>query len=176
MSCECENIDGGITIGCDNNFPGLKAFYLTERCNITFPLTLSSPGDEISGITMIGGALFYKFEFTKKSGSNYTEETTNSDNGAEFTKQVITLNFNRREKTKRDTLMLLGKFKDLVGIGTDNNDVNWLFGELNGINLTSNTGGSGENSAGKNGYAVVLSGEEQSPANTVTDAALAAVI
>jgi hypothetical protein len=173
--CLCENIDGGITIGCDDNFPGLRAFYLTEKCNIT-SLALSSPGDEISTITMVGLALFYKFEFTKKSGSNYVETTNAGDNGSQFTTQVITLNFNRREKTKRDTLLLIGKFKDLVGIGTDNNGINWYFGEINGINMTSVTGGSGENSAGTNGYTVVLTGEEPEEANTVTDAALAAVI
>lgn len=175
MSCNCENLSAGVTIGCDNNAGGLRELYLTEKCNVT-AVVLSSPGDEISGLTMAVGTSFYKFEFTKKSKSNYKETTTTGDNGGDITKQVLTLKLNRREKTKRDILQLMGKAKDLVAIVKDNNGLNWYLGEVNGLNRTTQDGGSGEEKSSDNGYVITFEGEETEEANIVTDAALAAVI
>jgi hypothetical protein len=170
----CETLED-IAISCDNNVAGLKAFYLIEKSKVT-GITLSSPGDEISAFTITASAKFQKWEFTKQSGSNFVESTKTNENGGDLTTQTITLNFNRREKTKRDKFILAGRNVDLVGIGVDNNGLNWYFGEVNGINMISRDGGSGENKSAKNGYTVVLTGEEPYEANTVTAAALAAVI
>lgn len=172
---DCETLEG-IEIGCDGNVGGIKKFYAALRSEVTFPLTLSSPGDEISGITMIGGAKFQEFEFTKNTSTFQETEDTNQENGTAFTLQTITLKLNRREKTKRDKLLLLGKFKDLVVIITDNNNINWFFGEENGVNLKTKDGGAGTAKGDANGYTLTFIGEEPVEANTVTDAALAAVI
>lgn len=173
MSCVCESISAGIAKTCDNNIGGIKKMYATERCNIT-GYTLSSPGNEISTITMTG--LFYEYEFNKNACFYTENENNNAETGTTLITQTITLKLNRREKTKRDKIALLGKFKDLVIIVTDANDINWLFGEENGVNLTTNEGGSGENKQAMNGYTLTFVGEEPSMANTVTNACLAGVI
>jgi len=172
---DCESLEE-IVITCDNNVGGLKSpFYLALKSEVA-SITLGSPSGKISAITMVGPALFIPYEFTKQSGSNYTESTKTGENGGDLTVQTITLNFNRREKIKRDALALAGRNNDLVGIGTDNNGLLWYFGEVNGINMVSRDGGSGENKTAKNGYAVVFTGEEPEEANEVEAAALAAVI
>lgn len=149
--------------------------YIAPKCNVS-SLTLSSPGDEISTITMLGGAVFYEYEFNKNICS-YTETETNDEaNGTTLVKQVVNLVLNRREKTKRDNLLLLNKFRELHIIITDANDINWLLGEENGMVLKTNEGGSGVAKSDRNGYTITFEGEEPSLANTVTDAALAAVI
>lgn len=176
MSCVCDNLSGGISKTCDNNIGGIKKMYITERCNITFPLTVSSPADEISTITMIGGAVFHEYEFNKNTCFFTEAENNNAENGTTVITQTITLNLNRREKTKRDNIALLGKFKDLCIIITDSNDISWFFGEENGVNLTTNEGGSGTTKTDKNGYTLTFVGEEPLMANVVTAAALAAVI
>lgn len=173
----CESLDGGITLGCDNNIGGIYKIYLTEKSNVT-SYALSSPGNEISSFTMAGSpvSVFYEFEFNKNT-SSYTEEgTSDQASGRDLYTQTITLVLNRREKTKRDTLLLLAKRKDLVAIVTDNNGINWYFGAGKGLNLTTNSGGSGVAKTDANQYVLTLVGEEADPANTVTDAALAAVI
>lgn len=173
----CESLDGGITLGCDNNIGGIKKIYLTEKSNVT-STALSSPGNEISSFTMAGSpaAVFYEFEFNKNT-SSYTEELASDQaTGRDLYTQTLNLVLNRREKTKRDTLLLLAKRKDLVAIVTDNNDINWYFGAGYGLNLTTNTGGSGVAKTDANQYVLTFVGEESEPANTVTDAALAAVI
>lgn len=172
----CETLDGGITLGCDNNIAGVKSIRFAEKANVT-SFTLSSPGGEIDSFTMAGSpaAQFYEFEFNKNT-SSYTEETTEDQAaGRSLSVQTVILVLNRREKTKRDIIITLSKRKDLVCTVTDHNDIIWYLGEANGINLTTNTGGSGVAKTDQNQYVLTFVAEEPNPANTVTAAAIAAV-
>lgn len=171
----CELLTGGISKPCDTNKGGIQKMWITEKSNVS-SLSLSSPGGEIDTITMVGGADFYEFEFNKNTSSYQETYTADVAAGTEFYAQVVTLVLNRREKTKRDTLMLLSHFKDLYIIVKDGNGINYLFGEVNGMNLTGNDGGSGVASTDPNRYTLTFTGEEPELANTVTDAAIAAVI
>jgi hypothetical protein len=173
----CESLNGGITLGCDNNIGGIKRLFLTEKSNVT-STTLGSPTSEITAFTMAGSpaAQFYQFEFNKNT-SSYTEEgTSDQATGRDLYVQTISLVLNRREKTKRDTLLLLAKRKDLVAIIEDNNGIYWYFGGEYGLNLTTNAGGSGVAKTDANQYVITFVGEESNPANTVTSAAVSAVI
>ena len=169
----CSNLASGLTIGCDNNLGGAKKFYVTEKSNVT-SLALSSPGDEIGTISMSG--VFYEFEFNK-GNLNYTENLeSNQGQGRDLYTQTVTLTLNRREKTKRDKLILLAQRENLVIIVQDMNGINWYFGETNGMNLTTSVGGSGANKNEANQYVLTFVGEEPDPANTVTQAAVTANI
>lgn len=173
----CESLSGGITLGCDNNIGGITEIYFTEKSNVS-STSLSSPGDEISAFTMAGSpaSVFYKFEFNKNT-SSYTEEESNDQaSGRTLFTQTISLVLNRREKSKRDVLLLLGKRKDLVAVVKDSNGLYWYFGETLGINLTTNSGGSGVNKTDPNQYVLTFVGEEPAPANTVEEAAILAAI
>lgn len=171
----CDALFEGIPKGCDNNLPGLRKAYFTEKCNVA-SLTLSSPGDEIGTITMTGATLFYEFVFNKKT-STWTEVATfDPATGSTTYVQTLTIKLARREKTKRDTLALIGKFKDLACVVEDNNGLRWYLGEENGVNLTENNSETGTTPADTNGYTLTFVGEEPEAANTVTAAALAAVI
>jgi hypothetical protein len=167
----CSNLSSGLTLGCDNNIGGIKAIYITEKSNVT-SVSLSSPGDEISTISMSGQ--FYEFEFNKNT-SSYTEEgASDQAAGRDLYTQTVTLVLNRREKTKRDKLILLAQRENLLIMVKDQNDVIWYFGETNGMNLTTSAGGSGVAKTDANQYVLTFVGEEPSPANTVTAACLAA--
>lgn len=169
----CSNLSSGLTLGCDNNIGGIKAIYITEKSNVT-SLGLSSPGDEISTISMSGK--FYEFEFNKNT-SSYTEELASDVSaGRDLYTQTVTLVLNRREKTKRDKLILLSQRENLHIMVKDQNDIIWYFGETNGMNLTTSAGGSGVAKTDANQYVLTFVGEEPSPANTVTAACLAARI
>lgn len=169
----CSNLSSGLTLGCDNNIGGIKAIYITEKSNVT-SLGLSSPGDEISTISMSGK--FYEFEFNKNT-SSYTEELASDVSaGRDLYTQTVTLVLNRREKTKRDKLILLAQRENLHIMVKDQNDIIWYFGETNGMNLTTSAGGSGVAKTDANQYVLTFVGEEPSPANTVTAACLAAHI
>jgi len=167
----CSNLSSGQTIGCDNNLGGCKGFWVTEKSNIT-AIGLSSPGDEISTLTMSGS--LYEFEFNK-GNLNYVESGEfNQQAGRDLYTQTVTLTLNRREKTKRDKLILLAQRENLIIVVKDMNDVIWYLGETNGMNLTTSVGGSGAAKNEANNYVLTFVGEEPSPANTMTAACLAA--
>lgn len=175
----CNSLDGGIDKTCDNNVGGIKELYLAEKTYVT-NVTLSSPAELISALTINGGVgsarVFYKFEFNRNT-SNFIEVTSvDQVNGTEICTQTVTLILNRREKAKRDTLLLLGKFKDLVAIVKDQNDLYWYLGETNGLNLTEKNSETGTAKTDRNGYVITLVGEEPQDANEITAAAVALVI
>ena len=171
----CNNLNGAVSLGCDNNVGGVYRMYFIEKSLVT-ATGLSSPSGEISSFTISGSPAgkFYEFAFNKNTSSYVEEGTTDQATGRDLFTQTITLVLNRREKTKRDALLLLARRKNLVAIVTDNNLVNWYLGETFGLNLTTNTGGSGTTKTDANQYVITLVAEEPSPANTVTDAAVTA--
>ena len=171
----CDSLNGNLILGCNNNIGGLKRAFALEKNRIS-STTLNSPTQEISAITTVASAKFYEFEFSK-GAANYVEtETTDLATGRTIWEQVFTLNLNRREKTKRDQLLLMSKGKDMCWLVQDNNDVWWLLGENFGTNLMTNVGGSGSNKTDPNQYVLTFKGEEALPANTVLNATAITVI
>lgn len=171
----CDLLTGGLAKTCDNNVGGIKELYLTEKANVA-SIALSSPGNKINSITMEAGGEFKKFEFNKNT-STFAEDTVMDEaNGTELCTQTITLFLGRREKRKRDILLLLGKFKDLVAIIKDSNDLYWYFGETDGIRLKQKASETGTAKTDKNGYTMTFVGEEPEDANEIEEAAVLAVI
>ena len=66
--------------------------------------------------------------------------------------------------------------KRLSIIVKDQNGLNWVLGMTNGMDLTTNEGGSGTAKADLNGYTLTFTGEEPEMASTVSDAILATLI
>lgn len=166
---------GGLTKGCENNIGGIKKIYITEHENVD-EFTRASPSETVSTITMLPGKLYYEFEFNKNT-SSFTEVTSMDQSiGSEVCTQTVTLILNRREQTKRDALLYLGKFKDLSIIVKDSNEKYWLLGEVNGLNLTEKNSETGTVKTDRNGYTLTFIGEEPEDACEVSEAALLAVI
>lgn len=173
----CDNLTGGISLSCDNNVGGLKRIFLLEKSYVS-SVTLSSPGDTISAIVTTGSptANFYEFVFNKNTSSYTENQTSDQASGRDLYEQTINLVLNRREKTKRDVILLLGQRKNLVAVVEDNNGVYWYFGENFGLNLTTNNGGSGVQKSDPNQYVITLVGTEPTPANTLTSSAFSYAI
>lgn len=174
----CDTLNGGIELGCLNNHGGILRMWIAEWDSVDWEsLGLSSPGDEINAIPMLGSppASFFEYQF-KRNTSFYTEnETYSEENGRTIFDQAVNLVLNRREKTKRDNFVML-RGKKLAIIIEDNNEINWLFGQKRGMRYMTNNGGSGTQTTDPNQYVITFSGQEPDAANTVTDAAIAAVI
>lgn len=171
----CDNLTGGISRGCENNQGGIKKLYLVELDNID-TISHGSPIDNVDDITMVTNKVFYEFEFNKNT-SNFTEVTTNTqETGTTVVTQTVTLVLNYREQTKRDVLILLGKFKELVAIVKDANNKYWVLGETNGLILTENNSETGTTKADRNGYTLTFIGEEPEEARETTEAVVTSVI
>lgn len=171
----CNELDAGIDATCENNVGGLKKLYLVELANIA-TITHGSPSDTITAITMVGGKVFYEFVFNKNT-STFTEVTTGDPAiGSEVCTQTITLILNRREQTKREVLLKLGKFKQLAAIVLDSNDKYWLLGETEGVLLTEKNSENGTVKTDRNGYTLTLVGEEPEDASEVLSSVIAGII
>lgn len=171
----CNALTSGITKGCDNNVGGIKKIYLTELENIA-TITHGSPGDTITAITMDPGKVFYEFEFNKNT-STFTEVTSGDPSvGSEVCVQTTTLVLNRREQTKRDKLLLLGKFKELAEIVLDSNDKYWFLGETAGVILTEKNSENGTVKTDRNGYTLTFVGEEPEDACEVLSSVISTII
>lgn len=171
----CTSLSGGITKGCDNNQGGIKTIYFTELENVT-AFTHGSPAENITGITMDGATKFYEFEFNKNT-STYTEVTTHTlETGTKVVTQTATLVLNYREQTKRDTLLLLGNFKELACIVKDANNKFWVLGETNGLTLTENNSETGTVKTDRNGYTLTFVGEEPEEACETSQSVVTSVI
>lgn len=174
MSCGCNTLTSGVSKGCNSNVGGIRKLYLTEHCNIS---GFSTDVDgKISGFTMSGTTSFYEFEFNKNS-SSFTEGIAGEQSsGNQLITQTITLVLARREKSKRDTIMLLAGYKELACIITDSNGLSWYMGEESGVVMTTLESQSGTSASDPNNYTITFIGEEVKMANEVTAAAIAAVI
>ena len=174
MSCGCNALNGGITKGCLGNIGGIRKMYITDFCNIT-GLTLNSD-NSIGGITMAANTYFYEFEFTKGSSTFQEEFTGDPATGTQLNTQTITLTLARREKAKRDILMLLAGYKELGVIITEANGDSYLMGQENGVIMLTNLSVAGTASTDANNYVITMVGEETALAETVDNSIIAGLL
>jgi len=155
----CSSLTGGIAKDCDKNLGGIRKLWLILLDDIA-SITHSSPNNDITAITTDGGKDFYEFEFNRNT-SNFTEVTANDPaTGSSVVTQTLTLVLNKREQTKRDKLVTLGAFRDLVAIVLDYNGEYTVLGEYNGLILTENNSETGTAKTDRNGYTITFVGEE----------------
>lgn len=104
---------------------------------------------------------FYEFK-TNKNVCSYTETVqTDMANGTIFFAQVVNLVLSRRETTKREAIMkLIDGQKQLLIVVLDTNGIYWLFGEKEGVYVTSIEGGTGTAKSDMNGYTITFTGNE----------------
>lgn len=169
----CEALFEGIPKNCLPNRGGIRRAWFTEKCNVA-SVTLASPSQIISDLD-VGSNSFYGFEFNKNS-STWTEVTTfDRPNGLKTVAQTVTLKIPRREKSKRDTLIILG-LKELVCIIEDANGEFFYLGENDGLEMTENNSENGTAKTDFNGYTLTFVGEEPVEANTILESAVNDVI
>ena len=171
----CNPLDGDLELPCGTNQGGIVEAYFADFASMG-TVTHGSPSDTITAIAMVGGAVFYKYEFLKNI-STYGEETpTEQATGVTNTVQTVTLSFNKRQQTTRAKLALLGYHKNLACIVLDSNGKYWLIGETAGVNLTNKVSESGTLRADRNQYTLTFVGEEPEDASELATGVLATVI
>lgn len=109
----------------------------------------------------VGIFVFHEFK-TNKNVCSYTENIqTDMANGTTFFAQVVNLVLSKRETTKREAIIkLIDGQKQLLIVVLDTNGIYWLFGEKEGVYVTSIEGGSGTAKADMNGYTIAFTGNE----------------
>ena len=157
-------ITAGVAQGtCDTGIGGIKKVYIVggggQLTGFTYDAT-----DSITGATATTGTTIYGFNLRRGVSSLVQTITKSYENGTLVFDQVLTMVLYKMDVTKRNQILALALNDRLQVIAVDNNDVQYLLGVVNGMTL-GGTAGSGTALADRNGFELVLTGQEGEPAH-----------
>jgi len=175
MSCY---ISQGVTLGCSDGIGGIKSIWVlgtstgttASVSGVTYSggtsgSTAYDVTGPISGIT--GAGNWFNFEL-KRNTSSLAQNTTKSfENGTIFYEQVLTAVLYRYSQEKRNQLLVLGQNDNIKIIAQDQNDVFYYLGQVNGMYLSGGAAASGTAFGDRNGFEMIWTGQEHTPANTI---------
>ena len=152
MAC----LTNGRTRSCTTKISGGSNFlYLADWQDLA-SVTVGAGGD-VTGITMVGPAVFYKYEFAPES-AQFTEELTNENCATSVTQQYV-MNWRGRNQNDRNQIM---EFADcccgMVAIHGENTGLAWIWGtsETEEVFLLTASGASGLAKADANQEIITL--------------------
>jgi YD repeat-containing protein len=175
MSCY---ITQGVSLNeCSDSIGGIKKVYIvggvgTEAGGIT-GFTYDAD-DQITGATAATGTTIYGFE-TKRGTSSLTQNINKSfENGTIFFEQVLELVMFKYDKDKRLILEALSQKDNLQVIAIDQNDTQYMLGQVRGMYLSGGSALTGTALGDRNGFELTFTGQEPVPARII-DGALGTV-
>jgi hypothetical protein len=170
MSCY---ISSGVALGCSDGIGGIKKIYIVGGPGSVTGYTYDADG-AITGATSTTGTTLYGFELKRNTSSLAQNTTKNFENGSIYWEQVLTAILYKYDQDKRNQLKVLGQNDKLQIVAIDQNDVQYLLGQVNGMYLSGGSASTGTAYGDRNGFELQFSGQESSPANVI-EGALASV-
>jgi YD repeat-containing protein len=168
MSCF---ITQGVSLNeCADSIGGIKKVYIaggigTEDGGIT-AFTYDAD-DQITGSTVASGTTLYGFE-VKRNTSSLTQTITKSfENGTVYFEQVLELVMFKYDKDKRKILDALVKKDNLQIIAIDQNETQYMLGQVRGMYVSGGTAETGTALGDRNGFTITFQGDEPIPARIV---------
>jgi hypothetical protein len=164
MSCF---ISSGIQLGCSDGIGGIKKIYIAGGTGTTTGYTYSATG-AVTGATSSAGTVLYGFEL-KRNTSSLTQNVTKSfENGTIFFEQVLNAVFFKYDQDKRNQLKILSQNDEIQIIAIDQNDVQYLLGQVNHMYLSGGSAATGTAFGDRNGFEFIFTGQEQEPARVIS--------
>ena len=170
MSCF---ISSGISLGCSDGVGGIKKIYIVGGGGSVTGYTYDADG-AITGATSTTGTTLYGFELKRNTSSLTQNVQKNFENGSIFFDQVLSAVFFKYDQQKRNELKILSQNDELQVIAIDQNGVQYLLGQTNGMYLSGGNAASGTALADGNKFTLEFMGQEPVPANVI-EGALASV-
>jgi hypothetical protein len=167
MSCY---INSGIALNCADGIGGIKKLYIVGGATGEVTGYTYSVDGSITGATSTTGTTLYGFEL-KRNTSSLSQNTTKSfTNGTIYWEQVLTAIFFKYDQDKRNQLKILGQNDQIQIVAIDQNDTQYLLGQVNGMYLSGGSAGTGTAFGDRNGFEMVFTGEEAEPARVISGA------
>jgi hypothetical protein len=166
MSCY---ISSGIQLGCSDGIGGIKKIYIVGGGGAVTGYTYDATG-EITGATSTTGTTLYGFELKRNTSSLSQNTTKNFENGTIYWEIVLTAVFFKYDQDKRNQLKILGQNDQIQIIGIDQNDVQYYLGQTNGMYLSGGSAATGTAYGDRNGFEMIFTGQEPTPANVIKGA------
>ncbi len=166
MACA---LSSGYTIDCRDGMGGIKSVYLANYENVTG--VVSSSG-VISSIAKANNGRFYLFNLTRGTSSATEEFNDDIATGTVFNAQTLTLIFNKLQAATRNQVAILAQ-ATLVAVIEDRNGKYWYYGKESGLMRAGGSAATGTAGGDRNGYEVILTGEEREMALEVNSSVIA---
>jgi len=168
MSCY---ISSGIALGCSDGIGGIKKVYIVGGAGVdsggVTGFTYSSDGS-ITGATSAASTTLYGFEVKRNTSSLAQNVTKSFENGTIFFEQVLTIVAYYYSQDKRNLLKTLSQNDELQIVAIDQNDVQYMLGQVNGMYLSGGSAGTGTALGDRNGFEFIFTGQEKEPARVIS--------
>jgi len=166
MSCF---ITSGEALGCSDSIGGIKKVYIVGGGGSVTGYTYETDG-AITGATSTSGTTLYGFEL-KRNTSSLTQNVTKSyENGTVYFEQVLEVVLFKYDQEKRDKMKVLAQNDNLQIIAIDQNDVQYLLGQVNKSYLSGGAATSGLALGDRNGFSLTFTAQEAEPARVIVGA------
>lgn len=170
MSCF---ITSGEQLGCSDSIGGIKKVYIVGNGGTVTGYTYDADG-AITGATSTSGTTLYGFAL-KRGVSSLTQTLQKSfENGTVFFEQVLNIVLYKYDQEKRNKLKVLSQNDTLQIIAIDQNDTQYLLGQVNYSYLSGGDVTSGTALGDRNGFSLSFTAQEFEPARVI-DGTLATV-
>lgn len=170
MSCF---ITSGEALGCSDSIGGIKKVYIVGGGGSVTGYTYDADG-AVTGATSSAATTLYGFEL-KRNTSSLTQNVTKSyENGTVYFEQVLEVVLFKYDQEKRDKMKVLAQNDNLQIIAIDQNDVQYLVGQVNYSYLSGGAATSGLALGDRNGFSLTFTAQEAEPARVI-EGALASV-
>lgn len=163
----CLIVQGGSVL-CRDSVGGMGlSLLIGEYANVPQTNITASSG-VISAMTCSTGKRLFKYELTKEDAQWTDKVTSSPESGTTFSEQTLTFTMKKMSAALRNNLLTLS-YNRLIIVVKDANNVNWVMGQVNGVDLLSTEGTSGKALGDMNGQTLSFTAKEPVPANTVSD-------
>jgi hypothetical protein len=169
MACA---IVSGYSLDCKDTVGGIKNIYITELSNVT--AIAENVSGIITSITKTGK--FYKYELMPRGANNFTQNIqADAAAGTVAYEQTVTTNFVKLQQSTANTLDKLIKNRTSLIVETKDGTF-FLFGRLNGMEVTGGSGNSGQAMNEFQGYNLVFTGMEKALATEVLSSIISGLL
>jgi hypothetical protein len=164
MSCY---INQAVALGCSDGIGGIKKIYIVGgAAGAVTGYTYEADG-AITGATSTTGTTIYGFELKRNTSMLTQNVQKNFENGTIFFQQELHAILFKYSQDKRNILQELSQNDKIQVIAIDQNNVQYLLGQTNGMYLSGGSAATGTAYGDRNGYELIFTGQEPVPANVI---------
>lgn len=166
MSCF---ISSGEVLGCSDSIGGIKKVYIVGGGGQVTGYTYNVDG-AITGATSTTGTTLYGFELKRGVSSLAQNVVKSYENGTIYFEQVLNIVLYKYDQEKRNKLKVLSQNDTLQIVAIDQNDTQYLLGQVNYSYLSGGAATSGTALGDRNGFELTFTAQEFEPARVINGA------
>ena len=152
MACE---LTTGRTLDCKDSIGGIRTIYFMQVEDYV-------PTYTSNVLTSVSAATAYRYELPKATGSLSEAIQVSTENGSVFYESTLSVKLFKLSAADRDEIKLLAQNRLAVMI-LDNNNQQWVIGEVNGAEITAGTAETGTALGDMSGYTLTITSQEKEP-------------